>query len=172
MRTKQPTTRLGFRPRPLAAAVGWALGAVMLYLGAVTLGNLEGGYSRPDAVEPERFAQVRSCHEVGPVSRSSGLGYWWECTVEVTEASGQVTERQTKGSQFTPDEMGKSIPVASVGGSPQMTTQIERLDLSHNRWASAGTWTLLVLMCAALLGVLGYGHRAVRPAAPAGSQGE
>ena len=79
----------------------WTLGAV--FRNAVSTGPIED--------ESAPVAVATSCEQLGPVSRF-GFGYWWDCTADVSSASGgSTTAEEFHGSELTPADIGKEVQV-------------------------------------------------------------
>lgn len=57
-------------------------------------------------------AETQSCEQTGPITLY-GVGYWWNCTADV-RWYGQSPETVTvKGSELTPEDIGKQVRVTS-----------------------------------------------------------
>ncbi|ADD45092.1 DUF6346 domain-containing protein [Stackebrandtia nassauensis] len=87
-----------------ALATGW------------TAMNYRGGVSDKEDLSnrDKATATVVGCEQDGPVS-VSGVGYWWNCDVDITTKDGETTRQSLPGSRFEPADKGKKFEMVAGG---------------------------------------------------------
>jgi hypothetical protein len=111
--------RLGpvrFRLHALAAVALFAVVGIVAHLVSLTVLSL---YPGTDVIKrigpvtlniPQRPAvgEVGECRRVGPVS-GNGLGYWWQCRVQVRTGDGRKVQTVLGNSVVSPHDAGRPV---------------------------------------------------------------
>ncbi|HWH01958.1 MAG TPA: DUF6346 domain-containing protein [Pilimelia sp.] len=105
---------------PGRVGAGWRRllvdGALCVLAGLLVLMGLTGlTLSREEGLDADGGragnASVGQCRRYGPVS-GSGLGFWWDCAVDVAWEDGTAGRYRTRGSLFAPGD--RAVPVRQV----------------------------------------------------------
>lgn len=96
----------------LLPVVGYLLGATIFFT----------FWDRIDVGDPAKSGYVavaESCERRGPVSYK-GFGYWYMCTVKVTQLADDVT-RTMKAGFLTPEHIGREVAVGTTHSYRRIT---------------------------------------------------
>lgn len=80
-------------------------------------------------------ATVVDCEKDGPLS-VSGVGYWWNCEVDIKDSDGETYRQNLPGSRFEPADKGKRFDM--VAGGFGAATWV-RTDVPSNNLATTVT---------------------------------